>query len=164
MNTNYDEIKKRLEAILDPESFLHKEEEIIAFECDALTYYRVRPVFVVLPSTAEQVSEIIKVCYEFNMPFVPRGAGTGLSGGALPVDDGVLISLAKMNQILEARHLPPQPVRETADAVGDVRACLQDRNRQGGIDALGPRRSSHARRVGDSKLATRPQMACSWTR
>ena len=101
MNKNYSEIKKRLEAILDPESFLHKEEEIIAFECDALTYYRVRPVFVVLPSTAEQVSEIIKVCYEFNMPFVPRGAGTGLSGGALPVDDGVLISLAKMNQILE---------------------------------------------------------------
>ena len=54
-----------------------------------------------LPSTAGQVSEIIKVCYEFEMPFVPRGAGTGLSGGALPVDDGVLISLAKMNQILE---------------------------------------------------------------
>jgi len=65
MNTNYDEIKKRLEAILDPGSFLYKEEEIIAFECDALTYYRVKPVFVVLPSTAGQVSEIIKVCYEF---------------------------------------------------------------------------------------------------
>ncbi len=101
MNTNYEEIKKRLEAILAPGSFLYKEEEIIAFECDALTYYRVRPVFVVLPETTEQVSEIIKVCFEFDMPFVPRGAGTGLSGGALPVDDGVLISLAKMNKILE---------------------------------------------------------------
>jgi len=101
MNTNYDEIKERLEAILDPGAFLHKEEEIIAYECDALTYYRVKPVFVVLPSTAGQVSEIISVCYEYDMPFVPRGAGTGLSGGALPVEDGVLISLARMDKILE---------------------------------------------------------------
>jgi len=81
MNNNYDEIKERLEAILDPGAFLHKEEEIIAFECDGLTYYRVKPVFVVLPSTTGQVSEIISVCYEYDMPFVPRGAGTGLSGG-----------------------------------------------------------------------------------
>lgn len=101
MNNNYDKIKERLEAILDPGAFLHKDEEIIAFECDGLTYYRVKPVFVVLPSTTGQVSEIISVCYEYDMPFVPRGAGTGLSGGALPVEDGVLISLTRMNKILE---------------------------------------------------------------
>ena len=101
MNTKHAEIKKRLEEILEPGALLHKEEEIIAFECDALTYYRVKPVFVVLPTTTAQVSEIVKTCFEYDMPFVPRGAGTGLSGGALPVEDGVLISLARMNRILE---------------------------------------------------------------
>jgi len=72
MNTNYDEIKERLEAILDPGAFLHKEEEIIAYECDALTYYRVKPVFVVLPSTAGQVSSTGRAPPESPVP-APRG-------------------------------------------------------------------------------------------
>ncbi|MGI9553610.1 MAG: FAD-linked oxidase C-terminal domain-containing protein [Thermodesulfobacteriota bacterium] len=94
-------IKNRLYGILDADSVLSTDEQLVAFECDALTNYRVKPQFVVLPSTTEQVSEIIKLCYEYDIPFVPRGAGTGLSGGALPDKDGILISLSKMNKILE---------------------------------------------------------------
>lgn len=94
-------IKNKLEKILDADAVISSEEELIAFECDGLTYYRVKPLFVVLPSTTEQVSEVIKLCYEEEIPFVPRGAGTGLSGGALPNKEGILISLSKMNKILE---------------------------------------------------------------
>ena len=94
-------VKNRLINILDPESVLSTDEQLIAFECDALTNYRVKPRFVVRPTTTEQVSEIIKLCHMYDIPFVPRGAGTGLSGGALPDKDGILISLSKMNNILE---------------------------------------------------------------
>ena len=95
------DIKSKLEQIVGHESLISSEDEIIAFECDGLTNYRVKPIFVVLPSNTEEVSEIIKLCYSEEIPFVPRGAGTGLSGGALPNEDGILISLSKMNKILE---------------------------------------------------------------
>lgn len=93
--------KNKLEKILDADAVISSEEELIAYECDGLTNYRVKPQFVVLPSRTEQVSEVIKLCYEEEIPFVPRGAGTGLSGGALPNKEGILISLSKMNKILE---------------------------------------------------------------
>lgn len=87
--------------ILGCDGVISSPEELIAYECDGLTGYRVKPIFVVLPRSAKEVSDVIKLCNRENVPFVPRGAGTGLSGGALPVEDGVLISLSRMNRILE---------------------------------------------------------------
>lgn len=91
----------RLLRILDPDGVISSPDELIVYECDALTGYRIKPIFVVLPKSAREVSEIIKLCNQENIPFVPRGAGTGLSGGALPTEEGIVISLSRMNRILE---------------------------------------------------------------
>lgn len=93
--------KHKLVEILGPEGVISSPDELVAYECDGLTSYRIKPLFVVLPRSAREVSEVVKLCSAENVPFVPRGAGTGLSGGALPVEDGVLISLSRMNRILE---------------------------------------------------------------
>lgn len=93
--------KQKLISILGPGEVISSEDELIAYECDALTGLRIKPVFVVLPENADQVSRVVKQCYEHDIPYVPRGAGTGLSGGALPVEEGVVISLSRMNKILE---------------------------------------------------------------
>ena len=71
------------------------------YECDGLTNFRVVPSAVLLPSTPEQVQQIVRLCDRGNVPFVARGSGTGLSGGALPVEGGIVISLARLNRILE---------------------------------------------------------------
>ncbi len=71
------------------------------YECDGLTGYRVVPELVLLPRTAEAVAECVKVCARHRVPFVARGAGTGLSGGAIPVADGVVIGVNRLNRILE---------------------------------------------------------------
>lgn len=94
-------VQKRLENILGREHVISSEEELIAFECDGLTNYRIKPVFAVLPGTTKEVSDVVKLCHEEDIPFVPRGAGTGLSGGALPNEEGIIISLSRMNRILE---------------------------------------------------------------
>jgi len=83
------------------ESVLSREEERRPYECDGLSVYRQLPLLVVLPETVEQVQRVLRICSEHNVPVVARGAGTGLSGGALPLADGVLLSLAKFNQILD---------------------------------------------------------------
>jgi glycolate oxidase len=72
-----------------------------AYECDALSAYRTLPLAVVLPETTEQVSRIVRLCHDNRVKVVPRGSGTGLSGGALPLEDGVLLGLGKFNRILE---------------------------------------------------------------
>ncbi|MDN5917116.1 MAG: FAD-binding protein, partial [Pseudonocardia sp.] len=71
------------------------------YECDGLTGYRVVPELVLLPRTAEAVAGCVRVCARHGVPFVARGAGTGLSGGALPVADGVVIGLNRLNRVLE---------------------------------------------------------------
>ncbi len=76
-------------------------EELHTYECDGLTNFRVMPLAVLLPSDTQQVQAIVRVCHRERIPFVARGSGTGLSGGALPVENGVVISLARMNRILE---------------------------------------------------------------
>ncbi|MGH2442301.1 MAG: FAD-linked oxidase C-terminal domain-containing protein [Chloroflexota bacterium] len=76
-------------------------QELRTYECDGLASYRVIPALVVLPETTEQVQAAVRVCHQAGVPFVARGSGTGLSGGALPVAEGVLISLARMRKILE---------------------------------------------------------------
>src|ERR671921_266854 len=90
-----------MQEILGPEGVIHKREELRTYECDGLMNYRVIPDLVVLPESAEQVQQIVKTCYDEGIPFVARGSGTGLSGGALPVESGVLIVLTRMRRILE---------------------------------------------------------------
>jgi len=80
---------------------LDDEAELYPYECDGLSAYRVRPWLVLLPETTEQVQFILRYCSAQGVAVVARGAGTGLSGGALPLDNGVLLSLAKFNRILE---------------------------------------------------------------
>ena len=78
-----------------------KPEQLRTYECDGLTNFRVVPSAVVLPSSTEQVQEVVRICYRERIPFVARGAGTGLSGGALPYKGGIVISLTRLNRILE---------------------------------------------------------------
>jgi glycolate oxidase len=90
-----------MEGILGAEGVISEREQLRTYECDGLMNYRVIPDLVVLPETAEHVQEVVKVCYDEGIPFVARGSGTGLSGGALPVEAGILIVLSRMRKILE---------------------------------------------------------------
>ncbi len=93
-----------LHAFLPAAAVLHTLEERRPYECDGLTAYRRLPGVVVLPKTVEQVQQVMRLCQARRIPVVARGAGTGLSGGALPLAEGVLLSLAKFNRIL---HIDP---------------------------------------------------------
>ncbi|MEA5466094.1 glycolate oxidase subunit GlcD [Leptothoe sp. PORK10 BA2] len=88
-------------AVLDDDRVVRRKEELLVYECDGLTSYRQRPAVVVLPKTTEEVAALVKICDRNHIPFVTRGAGTGLSGGALPIEDSVLIVTACMGQILD---------------------------------------------------------------
>jgi glycolate oxidase len=79
---------------------IREPEQLRTYECDGLTGRRVVPALVTLPATTEEVAAVVRICNEADVPFVARGAGTGLSGGALPVADGIVISLARMDRIL----------------------------------------------------------------
>ena len=91
---------KRLSAFLPPEAVLYETEDLKPYECDGLSAYRQTPMIVVLPQTEQQIVEVLRLCHETQTPVVARGAGTGLSGGALPHAEGILMSLAKLNRIL----------------------------------------------------------------
>ncbi|QIE89842.1 glycolate oxidase subunit GlcD [Pseudomonas nitroreducens] len=80
---------------------LHREEDLKPYECDGLSAYRTTPMLVALPERVEQVEALLKLCHLRGVPVVARGAGTGLSGGALPVEQGVLLVMARFNRILE---------------------------------------------------------------
>jgi glycolate oxidase len=94
-------IFQELRAIVGSSGLITSSEELRTYESDALTNFRVVPFAVLLPQTTAEVQAIIRVCHREKMPFVARGSGTGLSGGALPVENGVVISLTRMNKILE---------------------------------------------------------------
>jgi glycolate oxidase len=93
-------ILDELRAIAGPQSVLTAPEALRTYEADGLNAYRTRPGVVVLPETVEQVQAVVRLCHRERLPFVARGSGTGLSGGAVPVADGVVIGLARMNRIL----------------------------------------------------------------
>ena len=94
-------IFQELRSIVGTHGLVSSPEELHTYECDGLTNFRVMPLAVLLPSDTQQVQAIVRVCHRERIPFVARGSGTGLSGGALPVENGVVISLARMNRILE---------------------------------------------------------------
>ena len=90
-----------LRAIVPGEGVIADEIALRAYESDGLSVYRQVPMAVVLPETVAQVSEIMKLCDKRQIKVVPRGAGTSLSGGALPLEDGIVLGLGKFNKILE---------------------------------------------------------------
>jgi glycolate oxidase len=96
-----DRIVAALQAIVPGEGVIAAEREMRPFESDGLTAYRALPMVVVLPETTEQVSRVLAYCHAEGIKVVPRGAGTSLSGGALPLSDGVLLGMAKFNRIRE---------------------------------------------------------------
>ena len=90
-----------LERYLDADRVLTNREALAAYQSDGLLHYRVQPAVVVLPDTADQVRLVVRACFEAGVPWVARGSGTGLSGGAVPVEGGVLIGLSRMRRVLE---------------------------------------------------------------
>ena len=90
-----------LRNLVPGEGVIAHEREMRAYETDGLTAYRQLPMVVVLPETTAQVSQVLNYCHEQGIKVVPRGAGTSLSGGALPLEDGVLLGMAKFNRIRE---------------------------------------------------------------
>jgi glycolate oxidase len=119
-------IFQELRAIVGERGLITSPEELHTYECDGLTNFRVMPRGVLLPNSTEQVQAIVRVCHRERIPFVARGSGTGLSGGALPVVNGVVISLTRMNHILEVdlpnARVVAEPGVINLDVTGRVQA------------------------------------------
>jgi glycolate oxidase len=94
------EVVAALRAVLPPHCLLSDAEDTRPYECDGLAAYRQLPMVVALPDCEEQVVAILRICRDLQVPVVPRGAGTGLSGGALPIADGLVLSTARLNKIV----------------------------------------------------------------
>src|SRR6202045_2317026 len=109
MNPMEARILDELRTIVGDRGLISSAEELHTYECDGLTNFRVMPRAVLLPNSTQQVQAVVRVCHREKIPFVARGSGTGLSGGALPVKNGIVISLARMNRILDV-DLPNQRV------------------------------------------------------
>jgi glycolate oxidase len=93
-----DVLISRLEHLVPRDCLLCHKDQLRAYEADAQTMHKQVPMAVVLPETTEQVSAVMALCNELGIKVVPRGAGTGLSGGAVPLEDGVIVGLAKFNK------------------------------------------------------------------
>jgi glycolate oxidase len=118
-------ILNELRAIVSDHGLISSPEELHTYECDGLTNFRVMPAAVLLPANTEQVQSIVRLCHREKIPFVARGSGTGLSGGALPVENGIVISLARMNRILEIDFPNARAVVEPGVINLDVTARIQ---------------------------------------
>src|SRR5437868_8218032 len=98
------EIVRALRRLVPGEGVVSEPSDLTPFESDGLSAYRQAPLAVVLPETTAQVSQVLAWCQANGVKVVPRGAGTSLSGGALPLEDGVVLGMAKFNRILEVGH------------------------------------------------------------
>ena len=99
-----DRLIRRMRQIVGDTGVIHERNQLRTYETDGLAAFRVIPALVVLPETAEQVRAVVRACHEAEVPFVARGSGTGLSGGALPHADGVLVVLSRMRQVVEVDY------------------------------------------------------------
>src|SRR4051795_6377521 len=90
-----------LDRFAAPTPTIREPEQLRTYECDGLTGRRVVPALVALPGSVEEVQAVVRICNEARIPFVARGAGTGLSGGALPVAEGIVVSLARLDRVIE---------------------------------------------------------------
>src|SRR2546429_2266933 len=104
MDKTAPQLVEQLRAIVGEEGVLSKPEELLVYECDAYTLEKSRPNVVVLPRSTEEVVAIVKLCAKHEVPFIPRGAGTSLSGAVLAVTGGVMITLSRMNRIVSVDH------------------------------------------------------------
>jgi len=111
-----EELVAQLSAVLPPSSLLHEREDLKPFECDGMTAYQRLPLMVALPETEDQVRKVLRICHKNRLPVVFRGAGTGLSGGALPYAQGLLLVMAKMKSIVNI-----DPLARTARVQPGVR-------------------------------------------
>src|SRR5436190_22741354 len=93
-----------LRTIVGPDALLTSSSELFVYECDAYTVEKNRPDVVVFPTSTEQVVQMVRLCNELDVPFLPRGSGTSLAGGCLAVGGGVVISLTRMKKILEVNY------------------------------------------------------------
>ncbi|WP_170421052.1 FAD-linked oxidase C-terminal domain-containing protein [Ruegeria arenilitoris] len=94
----------RLRQVLPEDAIIADPAETRAYECDALTAYKCAPMMAVLPSSTQEVSDILRICHDEGVPVVPRGAGTSLAGGALPTADCVILGVARINEVLEVDY------------------------------------------------------------
>ncbi len=94
----------RLRKVLPEDAVIDEENEVRAYECDALTAYRCPPLAAVLPASTAEVSAVLKICHDEGVPVVPRGSGTSLAGGALPTADSVILGVARLNDVLETDY------------------------------------------------------------
>src|SRR3979409_2508539 len=101
MNLMEARILDELRTIAGDRGLISSPEELHTYECDGLTNFRVMPRAVLLPNSTQQVQSVVRICHRERIPFVARGSGTGLSGGALPVENGVVISLERMTHMLD---------------------------------------------------------------
>ena len=97
-------IVEKLLDVLPQDAVIHDERETHAYECDALTAYKCPPMVAVLPSSTQEVADVLKICHAEGVPVVPRGSGTSLAGGALPTADSVILGVARMNDVLETNY------------------------------------------------------------
>lgn len=94
----------KLRAAIGVHGVIDAPEEVKAYECDALAAYRCPPLVAVLPSTTEEVAQVLRICHEMGVPVVPRGAGTSLAGGSLPTADSVILGVARMRDVLDVDY------------------------------------------------------------
>ncbi len=99
--TTIDELAAHLRDVLSADAVITDRARLRTYECDGLTYYKVVPALVVLPRTTAEVAAVVQGCLRSGVPYVARGSGTGLSGGALPHAEGVLVVTSQMREILE---------------------------------------------------------------
>ncbi len=104
LSTNSTPLLDRLRAIVGSGGVLHSPSDLVVYECDGFTIEKNKPEVVVFPTCTDEIVAIVKTCNELNVPFVPRGAGTSLAGGCLPVGGGVMIALTRMKRILEVNY------------------------------------------------------------
>src|SRR5215471_14275061 len=120
-----DAVALELRALLGDAFVLTEPEQLRVYDCDGLTGWRAQPAVVALPGSTEEVQAVVRVCHRQGIPFVARGAGTGLSGGALPVAEGVVVSLARLNRILEIDLESQRVVVEPGVANLDVTRAVE---------------------------------------
>ena len=117
---NKEQLTRRLAKIVGKDAVLADERELVVYECDAYTLQRNSPTAVVLPRSTEEVAAVVRLCAEMDVPIIPRGAGTSLSGAVLAVDGGVMIALTRMNRVL---NIDPRNRRALVEA-GCVNAWI----------------------------------------
>jgi glycolate oxidase len=121
-------ILHELRSIVDTRGLITSPAELPLYDADALTHFRLTPQAVLLPTSTEQVQSILRLCHREKIPFVARGSGTGLSGGALPVENGIVISLARMNRILEIDYPNARVIVEPGVINLDVTSRVSHKN------------------------------------